>query len=62
MVLMGYLGGKEMLSNSQRSLSQRLTLEVDLLACFCIYAQDMFQCVAQCVYILVVFRIRAVRF
>ena len=28
MVLMGYLGGKELLSNSQKSLSQRLTLEV----------------------------------
>lgn len=39
MVLMGYLGGKEMLSNSQKSLSQRLTLEVLLTSLyhFCPY-------------------------
>ena len=43
MVLMGYLGGKELLSNSQKSLSQRLTLEV--------HTYVVIVCLSVCMYV-----------
>ena len=49
MVLMGYLGGKELLWNSQKSLSQRLTLEV--ISQFCHF---VFTYVAVCACVCVV--------
>ena len=49
MVLMGYLGGKELLSNSQKSLSQRLTLEVhtyDIIVCLSVpVCSSVYMCI-----------------
>ena len=48
MVLMGYLGGKELLWNSQKSLSQRLTLEVISQFCHFVFTYIAL-CVCVCV-------------